>query len=429
MRILIKQGHLIDPTNKLDGVFDIFIKDGQISNIAKAIKEKADITIDAKDKIVTPGLIDMHAHLREPGREDEETLYTGSRAAVKGGFTGVCAMPNTEPPCDNKECVGFILEQSRRIGLVNIYPVGTITKMRKGEELSEIGDLKDAGAIAISDDGASVENSELMRRALEYSSMFNMPIISHCEDRHLSAGGVMNEGIVSTILGLRGIPSFSESSVGERDLALAGMTGSRIHIAHVSTKESAELIRRAKAKGLGVTAETCPHYFVLRDECVKSFDTNTKVNPPLRTAADMEAIRAALADGTIDAISTDHAPHTENEKDVEYDYAPFGIIGLETALALTITELVNARVLSWRGLVEKMSLNPSRILGLNRGNLTKGAIVDISVIDPKAEFTYRRDEIESKSKNSPFIGWRLKGRATHVICGGRLTLGDGKIED
>ncbi|MEA3305430.1 MAG: dihydroorotase, partial [Candidatus Omnitrophota bacterium] len=327
MKMLIKEGHIFDPANKREGVFDVLIEGDKISRVAKNIKEKADKTINVRGKIVLPGLIDMHVHLREPGRENAETIATGLRAAVHGGFTGVCPMPNTNPCCDNQGIVDLILDMAKKVNTAHVYPIGAITKNREGRQISEMGELKSAGCIAISDDGTSVKDAVVMRRAFEYASMSGMPVISHCEDTELSAGGVMHEGYVSTVLGLKGIPSVAESTIVARDLQIAEWTGARLHIAHVSCKESISLIRHAKSKGIKVTCETCPHYLVLTDEAVKGFDTNFKVNPPLRSGEDVLELREALKDGTIDIISTDHAPHMESEKDVEFDYAPFGIIG------------------------------------------------------------------------------------------------------
>jgi dihydroorotase len=422
MKILIKNGRVIDPLNKIDDGLDVLIENDRIREVSKNIKANGAELVDSKGKIVAPGLVDMHSHLREPGREDEETLFTASRAAVKGGFTSICAMPNTTPPCDNQGVVGFISSEGKRIGLCNIYVIGTITKDRKGQEISEIGELKNAGVVALSDDGSPVEDSEIMRRALEYAAMFNLPIISHCEDKALSKDGVMNEGFISTALGLRGIPGISESTRVARELELCGMTKGKLHIAHVSTKRSIELIRDAKKRGLDVTCETCPHYFTLTDEAVKvsGFDTNTKMNPPLRTEEDLKAVIEGLMDGTIDCIATDHAPHTEDEKDTDFDSAPFGIIGLETALSLTIMELVDKKVLDWSALIGKISLNPSKILGLNKGSLSVGSDADVVVIDPAKEWKVARANLESKSKNTPFLGKVLKGMAVVTITDGKI---------
>lgn len=421
MEILIKGGRVVDPWNNVDEELDILIEGGVIKKVAPFIKNnKSQKVIDARGYIVAPGFIDMHTHLREPGREDEETLYTASRSAIKGGFTSICAMPNTKPPCDNQGVAGFIIAEAKRIGLCNIYPFGTITRERAGQELSEIGELKKAGVVALSDDGDSVDNTELMRRALEYASMFGLPVVVHCEDKSLSEGGVVNEGDTSAILGLRGIPEISETTRLSRDLELARWVGGRLHIAHLSTKRSVELVKEAKKNNVDVTSETCPHYFALTEEVVKTFDTNTKVNPPLRTKSDTDAIKKGLSDGTIDVISTDHAPHAEDEKDTDYDTAPFGMIGLETAVSLAIMELIESGVLDWTGIVMKFSVNPARILGIPRGNLGVGQIADVIVIDPKREWVVTKDMIYSKSKNTPFLGKRLRGMIVVTIVGGRI---------
>ena len=420
MKILIKNGQIVDPTAGIQKELDLLIEDGKISEVGRSLKASGAKEIDARGKLVLPGLIDMHAHLREPGREDKETILTGSRAAAKGGFTTICCMPNTSPCIDNQGVARFIISEAERAGLVDVRPIGAITKERNGEELSEMADLKRAGCVAVSDDGNSVPKADMMRRALEYASMIEFVVISHCEDKDLSGIGVMNEGFVSTILGLRPIPRHAESFIVERDIRLAELTGAKLHIAHVSTKESIELIRAAKKRGAAVTAETCPHYFTLTDEAVKSFDTNLKVNPPLRTAADIEAIKEGLRDGTIDVIATDHAPHAENEKDVEFDYAPFGMIGLETALGLVVSELVEKKVLDWKGVTEKMAINPSKILGLGKGRLAQGAAADVTIIDPKKEWQLKREDILSKSHNTPFIGRKLKGLVEYTIASGKI---------
>jgi len=429
--LIIKNGHIVDPSSNLNGVMDVLIEDGKIVSMAKdmrvAAKRDDSEVLNVSGKKVFPGLIDMHTHIREPGREDEETIKTGSRAAAKGGFASICCMANTTPPVDNQGVVGFILSESRKVGLVNIYPIGAVTKGLRGDELAEIGELKRAGIVAISDDGNPIQNSEVMRRALEYSKMFGLPVISHCEDKFLSLDGVMNEGYISTLLGLRGIPSVSESVMVARDIQLAETTGSRLHIAHVTTAISISLIREAKKKGIRVTCEVTPHHFTLTEDSVKDFNTNAKMNPPLRTKDDIDALKEGLRDGTIDAIASDHAPHTENEKDVEFDNAPFGIIGLETSLSLAIMELVDKGILTLSQLVEKMSTNPAKILGLNKGYLKAGEDADITVVDLERKWVADKDRFESKSKNSPFIGWELKGMATEVIVGGKIIVRDGKI--
>ncbi len=421
MKLLIKNGRIIDPANKINRVSDILIDNDKISRLAKGIKSNGAEVIDAKGMIVAPGLFDMHTHVRQPGREDAEDFITASCAAAKGGFTSITAMPNTNPVCDNRGIVEYIISESRRNAIINIFPIGAITKEQKGEDLAELADMKDTGAVAVSDDGFSVKNAQLMRKVLEYSNMFNMPVISHCEDLNLSQSGVMNEGLTSTLLGLRGIPNISESCIVARDIALANFTKAKLHIAHASTKESVELIRQAKEKGINVTCETCPHYFTLTDEAVKGFDTNTKINPPLRTKEDRKAIIEGLKDGTIDVIATDHAPHTEADKDVEFDLAPFGIIGLETALSLAINELVDKKIIKWDELIKKMSCSPSHILGLpNKGRLSIGADADIVIIDPDKKFKFAKETIVSKSKNSPFIGRDFLGCAVVTIRSGKV---------
>ncbi len=414
MKILIKRGRLIEPEKGIDEIFDILIEDGKIKKIGN-ISENADKIIDAEGKIVTPGLIDMHVHLREPGREDEETLYTGTLCALHGGFTCVCCMPNTSPPIDNIGIVKFIFEADKNC---TVYPVGAITKGLKGEELAEIGDLVKGGCCAISDDGNSVMNSEIMRRALEYSKMFDIPVISHAEDKNLSEGGDMNEGDMSLILGLRGIPRIAESIMVARDIALAEYTGAKIHIAHVSTKESCEIIKRAKEKGIKVTAEVTPHHFTFTEEDLKDFDTNYKVNPPLRTKEDKEALKKALKEGIIDVIATDHAPHADFEKELEFPEAPFGMIGLETAIPLIIQELIDTGILTWVEAIEKLTKNPRKILKLKEGVIEEGGDADITVIDPEKRWIYKKTY--SKSRNSPLLGKELKGKVLYTIYKGKV---------
>jgi dihydroorotase len=427
MDYLIKNGRVVDPANKIDGVFDILVSGGKIEKIDKALPDTGCEVIDAKGCIVSPGLVDMHTHLREPGREDEETVLTGTRAAIKGGFTSVACMPNTEPPLDNPAIVKTLNEIIQRSALTNVFVVGAITEGRAGKRPTDFHKLKKEHVVAISDDGASVEDEKVMVEALQQAKEEGLLVIEHCEDIKISARGVMNEGFIATKLGLRGIPARSEYERVKRNIELAKKESSAIHLAHISTKESVELIRKAKKIGIKVTAETAPHYFSLTEDCCATYDTNTKMNPPLRSKADVEAIKEGLKDGTIDCIATDHAPHTDNEKDVEFDFAPFGIIGLETALSLSIMELVEKNILSWPGLIIKMSVNPSGILGIKREALKKGSIADIVIIDPNKEYTYAKDSIESKSKNSPFINWILKGKAVSVFVSGRLVMKDGEI--
>jgi dihydroorotase len=423
--LIIAGGRIIDPASKLDRVGDIYIRDGKIVKIEtkkliprKKIRFSPEI-IDAFDKIVTPGLVDMHTHLREPGREDEETILTGSEAAVAGGFTSICCMPNTQPPIDNQESVKFIYEKAK-LAKCKVYPVAAATKGLKGEELTEIADLVKAGAVSISDDGRPIYSSAIMRYALEYSKMYELPVISHCEDLNLSSDGVMNEGFISSVLGLKGIPNVAEEVMVARDIRLAEFTKSRVHIAHVSTEGSVNLIREAKKKGVKITCEATPHHFTLTDETIKSFDTNAKVNPPLRTKKDLDALKKGLKDSTIDCIATDHAPHSIEEKDVEFDAAPFGMVGLETALGLVITELIERRVLSWSEAIARMTLNPAKILKLNAGQIKVGMPADLTIIDPETSWVVEPKEFRSKSKNSPFGERKLKGKAFLTIVDGRI---------
>lgn len=424
MRLLIKSGLVIDPANNLEGIFDVLIEDGKIARVGKDIKisdkkTSAFTVIDAKNKIVVPGLVDMHCHLREPGYEYKETIATGTRAAAAGGFTTICCMPNTEPANDNRSVTDFILTQAKKEGVVNVLPIGAITKGLKGEDLAEIGELVEAGCIAISDDGSPVMNAGIMRLGLEYVRAFGIPVISHCEDTNLSAEGVMNEGLVSTELGLVGIPSAAEEIMVARDLLLAELTRSRVHIAHVSTAGSVRLIREAKKRGIKVTGETCPHYFTLTEEEVRGYNTNAKVNPPLRTHRDVEAIKEGLKDGTIDAIATDHAPHAVQEKEVEFNFAPSGIVGLETTLPLCL-RLVDEGVLTLEEVIAKLTIKPARILGLKKGSLSIGSDADITIIDMDRSFVINPDVFKSKGKNSPFTGWKVKGAAITTIVDGKV---------
>jgi dihydroorotase len=419
-KLIIKNGVVVDPSTKTNKQTDMLVIDGKIANISKKLTDteigNAEV-IDAAGLIVMPGVIDIHAHLREPGHEEEETIASGTDAAAHGGVTSVLCMPNTHPVIDNQTAVEFILLKARQEGKVNVFPIGATTKGSTGEELAEIGELKKAGVVAISDDGNPVMNSMVMRRALEYSKMFALPVISHCEDKNLSRDGIMNEGYTSTALGLRGIPKESEEVMVSRDIILSGLTGGHVHIAHVSTKGSVELIREAKKHGIKVTAETCPHYFTLTDESVKGFDTNTKMKPPLRTKQDVDAIINGLKDGTIDCIATDHAPHTEEEKNKEYELAPFGIIGLETLIPLTITYLVKKNLLSLSQAVDKLSTTPAKIFRLSRGTFERGSVADITIIDINKK--RKVETFYSKSKNSPFIGWELTGFPVYTIVAGK----------
>lgn len=426
-KYLIKNGRVIDPANKIDDVLDILVSEGKIEKVGRGIVEDKTTVVEARNCIVAPGLVDMHTHLREPGREDEETVLTGTRCAVKGGFTTVACMPNTEPPPDNPAIIIALKEIIEKDALCNVAIVGCITEGRAGKRPTDFHKIKKAGAVAVSDDGSSVDDDKVMAEALQQAKEENLLIIEHCEDKRLSANGVMNQSFTSTKLGLRGISKESEYEIVKRDIELAKKLSSRLHIAHVSTKESVELIRQAKKEGVEVTAETAPHYFSLTEECCATYDTNTKMNPPLRSREDQDAIKKALKDGTIDAIATDHAPHTDNEKDVEFDFAPFGIIGLETALSLSIMELIDKNILSWSDLITRMSVSPAAMLQLKKGNLGEGSVADIVIIDPDKEYTYTKDSIESKSKNSPYINWVLKGKATSVFVGGELVVEGGRV--
>lgn len=422
-KILIKSGRVIDPANNRDEIADVLIENDKISNIDSEISDADAEIIDAKDKVVCPGLIDMHVHLREPGREDKETIYTGTKAAAAGGFTAVACMPNTDPVADKESVIYQILHKAKQAGFTNVHPIGAITKGSQGTDLSEIGELVEAGAVAVSDDGMPVMNSDIMRRAMEYVKMFDIPVISHAEDKNLAGDGVMNEGNVSTRLGMRGIPNVAESIMIARDITLAELTGAPLHIAHLSTKEGVELIRNAKKKGVSVTAEVTPHHLILTDDMLESYDPNLKMNPPLRTQEDVEALKEGLVDGTIDVIASDHAPHTIEEKDVPFDEAPFGIIGLETMLGLILTEFVEKKVLTLAQLIEKMSINPSRILNLNYGNLEKGATANITIIDLNKKWTVHPEKFYSKAINTPFANYTLKGKSILTIVEGkRITL-------
>ena len=423
MRILIAGGRVIDPANRRDAVLNLLIEDGRIAAVASPGAHPApaaDRVLDARGKIVCPGFVDLHVHLREPGREDMETIATGTRAAARGGFTSVCCMANTNPVNDNQSVTDFIIDRARRDGAVNVFPIGAITKGMKGEELAEIGELVGAGCIAISDDGKPVMNAELMRRALEYATLFGIPVIQHAEDEHLTGKGVMHEGKVSTELGFKGIPAASEAVIVARDLLLAELTGSHYHVAHVSTAEAVQLVREAKAKGSHVTCEVAPHHFAHSDEAVMSFDTNAKMSPPLRSSRHVEGVKAGLRDGTIDAIATDHAPHVIQDKEVEFDYAANGIIGLETAFGLTITTLVEGGVLTLPQAIARLTADPCRIFRLPKGTLSEGADADVAIVDPTREWTYDVRQSASKARNSPFDGWKLRGQVLATIVGGKV---------
>lgn len=420
MKLLIKNGHIIDAKTGLNEVNDLLVTDGYITEIASNIDEDGCEIIDAKGKYVLPGLVDAHCHLRDPGFEYKEDIESGTRSAAMGGFTSIACMPNTNPVADSESVIKYIQNKARQDGYVNVYPIGAISKGLKGEELAEIGELKFAGAVAISDDGKPVKSSSLMKKALQYASMFDMTVISHCEDLDLAEDGVMNEGYTSTIMGLKGIPAAAEEAMVSRELILSEYTGVPIHIAHVSTALSVDMIRNAKKRGVKVTCETCPHYFSLTEEACEGYNTNAKVNPPLRTAADVQAIIEGIADDTIDIIATDHAPHHADEKNIEFSLAANGFVGFETALSLSVTHLVKPGIISIVKLVEKMSLNPSKILSINKGTLEIGSTADITIIDINEKITVDSGKFQSKSKNSPFGGMELTGSVWGTIVSGKV---------
>ncbi|MBU6410002.1 MAG: dihydroorotase [Verrucomicrobia bacterium] len=449
--LLLTGGRVIDPANQVDRAADVLMVDGKVSAVGKdvAVPDGAE-HFDASGKIVCPGLIDLHVHLREPGQTAKETLATGTAAAARGGFTSIVCMPNTSPAIDNAATVAFIRERAAREALVNVFVAGAITRNIAGEELAPIGGLKRAGVVAVTDDGHCVQNNELMRRACEYAKMFDLPVMDHCQDYALVSDGVMHEGYWSTALGLRGWPPAGEEMIVARNILLAELTGARIHCQHVSAAGSVALLREARKRGLPISGEACPHHFTLTDAAVAgsekfwagdgrqisaamgknvpgaalpawpAYDTNFKMNPPLRSAGDREAILEGIADGTLDILCSDHAPHCDYEKEVEFDNAPFGITGLETELALSLMQLVDAGRLSLAGLIARFTVNPARLLNLSKGALSMGADADVTVFDPEQEWIFHRDESASKSRNSPFDGWRLKGRAVAAIVGGKV---------
>lgn len=418
VKLLIKNGRVIDPANKRDGRFDVLIDRGKITDIQPSIPANGSKTVDASGKLVVPGLVDLHTHLREPGREDQETVETGSAAAVRGGFTTICAMPNTTPAIDHRGVVDLVHQAAARCGLATVRVIGAITKGRQGKELTDFGELFDAGCVALSDDGHPVADSFLMRRALEYAKIFGRPLIQHAEDPSLAAGGVMHEGIVSTTLGLRGIPAEAESVLIARDLALVELTGGWVHVAHLSSAQSVELIRQAKRRGLRVTCEVTPHHLALTHEAVGEFDTRAKVNPPLRTEQDRLSLIEGLRDGTIDCIATDHAPHTDWEKGADFDSAPFGTSALETALSVCVETLVVPGLLTWSQLIEKLTIAPARIAGLDAGTLRVGAAADLVLVDPSAQWTVDPQQFASHGRHSPFAGRTLTGVVARVLRGG-----------
>jgi dihydroorotase len=419
--LLIRGGRVIDPSRGTDGVADLYLKGGKIEAVGRNIPAQPGAEVlDATGKVVAPGLIDLHVHLREPGFEHAETIATGALSAVAGGFTAVCAMPNTDPVTDSQATVGFVVRQSIRAGLARVYPIGAVSMGQRGEQLTEFGEMVQAGAVAVSDDGRPVTSSHLMRTALEYAKTFGIPVADHCEDMSLAEGGAMHEGLVSARLGLKGIPSAAEEIMVARDIILAELTGGHVHLCHMSTRGSVELIRWAKSKGLRVTAEATPHHFTLTHERCEGYDTNAKMNPPLREAADRDAIRLGLKEGTIDCIASDHAPHHYDAKEREFDDAPNGIVGLETALGLAIRELVEPGILSLPELLARMSTVPARIFGLAGGTLAVGAPADVVVFDPARRWVVRREELHSRSANTPFLNETLVGQADLTLVGGRV---------
>jgi dihydroorotase len=419
--LVLTGGRIVDPVTGYMGAGTINISGGKIAKVEKRKKSggTGKNIIDLKGLLVCPGFIDMHVHLREPGREDEETIMSGSEAAAAGGFTSIVCMPNTEPPIDNVEALEYIIDRSM-MAPVKVYPIGAVTVGRKGENLTEMLEMSGCGAVAFSDDGSGVQNSDLMRRALEYVRACDVPLISHCEFSDLAAGGVMNESYTSTQLGLTGMPSVAEELMVARDIMLAEFTQGRIHIAHVSTAGSVELIKKGKRARINVTAEATPHNFTLTDDLVKSYETNLKVSPPLRTRKDVDAVRKGLKDGTIDAIATDHAPHSVEEKELEFDYAPSGIIGLETAVGLVATELVGKKILTWLQAAHRLSTAPAKILNIPGGTFEEGAPADITIVDPSLEWEVDPDKFKSLSRNTPFAGWKLKGRPVMTIVDGNI---------
>jgi dihydroorotase len=425
-KILLRGGRVIDPSSATDGVMDLLVQDGAIEALGRGLgKPDGAEVIDCAGAVVSPGLIDVHCHLREPGREDVETIATGARAAAAGGFTAVCAMPNTEPVTDNQAAVGFIMRQAQRARAARVYPIGAISVGQKGESLAEFGEMVGAGAVAVSDDGRPVVSAQLMRTALEYARTFSIPVVDHCEEPTLSRHGVMNEGIVSARLGLAGIPSEAEEIMVIRDILLARRTSGHVHLAHMSTAGSVELIRWGKERGIRVTAEVCPHHLSLTEDAVAAYDTNAKMNPPLRTAADVAALREAVRDGTVDVIATDHAPHHYDEKEREFADAPNGIVGLETALAVLLTTLVHGGVLDLTLLIERMSCAPARVFGFAGGTLRRGASADVTVFDPDREWVVDPAAFRSKGRNSPYAGKTLRGRALCTIVGGEIVYREG----
>jgi dihydroorotase len=423
MRLLIANGYLVDPSQGQNSGKNLLIEDGRVAGLldrSEGVPEGASV-LDATGLVVAPGFIDMHVHLREPGQEYKETIATGAAAAVAGGWTSVCAMPNTDPVNDSPAVTRFIIEQAQRAASANVFPIGSVTKGSRGAELSEMGEMKSAGIVAVSDDGRPVPSAGMMRRAMEYARGFDLTVVDHCEDHSLARGGAMHEGHWSLLLGLRGMPAAAEEMDAVRDCALAELTGARVHLAHLSTKGALAAVRRAKERGLPVTCEVAPHHWALTDEAVEGFDTNTKMNPPLRSPTHVAAIMEALSDGTIDAIATDHAPHHADEKALEYDKAPFGITGLETAVGLALDRLVHQGIINLERLVQLCSVNPARIFNLaDRGSLRPGAWGDVTILDPELSWTFDAAKAKSRSRNTPFDGWKMRGAVVATLVAGRV---------
>jgi dihydroorotase len=419
MHLLLKRGHVIDPSRSLDDALDVRITGIQIAEIGPNLKAECAQELDATDLIIAPGFVDIHVHLREPGKEEAETIQTGTRAAAAGGFTAVACMPNTNPSNDSAATTEFILQKSREVGTIPVYPIAAVTMGQQGTELTNFEQLKNAGAVAFSDDGKPVMDSLLMRRALENGKRYNLPVIDHCEDPYLFKGGAMNEGACAARLGIRGIPAEAEEIMVARNILLAKLTGGAVHLAHLSTAGSMELVRRAKADGISVTAEVTPHHFTLTEDAVAQYGTNAKMNPPLRSQKDVDAVLQALSDGTVDAVASDHAPHAENTKGVEFNEAAFGIVGLETSVSLGLDRLVNAGVIDFNRFIELYSLNPARILGIARG-IQVGAEANLTLFHPSKQWTVDASKLFSKSRNTPFDGWTLKGCPAYTICLGEI---------
>ena len=420
MTILIKNGRLINPSENLDKVMDIFVEDGIIKEKAESIEKQADTVIDAAGCYVMPGLIDLHVHFRDPGLTYKEDIETGSKAAAKGGFTTVCCMPNTKPVVDNVETVKYIIEKGEKTGLTNVLPVGAVTKNLAGVEITDVEELKKAGICAISEDGKSVMNSGVYRKAMKNAAKANVPVLAHCEDINLVEGGVINLGDKSSELGVKGISNAVEDVIAMRDIMLAKETGATLHLCHCSTKDSVEMVKRAKEEGIKVTAEVCPHHFSMCSDDITSNDGNFKMNPPLRAREDMEALIKGLQDDIMDVISTDHAPHSAEEKAKDLEHAPFGIVGLETSVALTVTNLVKKGYLTPMQMAAKMSYNPAKVLGIPKGTLDEGKIADITIIDPDKEYTIDVNTFESKGKNTPFDGYKVSGEVEYTILNGKV---------